>query len=342
MGYRIEDMSRSPEVIREVAAFLESFVRDGELDAPKEGDDQAEVWSRRMKWWWTDNPFCSEESPIGYRLYSPENELVGFSGFIPFDYSCDGERVPTLVTTTFFVREAHRSAVMGMMTRQRSLSREYQIVDGSPSEKMRVLLDRLGYRHPGDRYQYIFPLARIGGEISRALVRSVGLSFLPSPGGINGDHYVSNSPSEIVSIPSTNDRRMRKAITRESLSWLSDVGSEPRQFFGLCDSKGSLEAYAIGLYKMKWGIRACLLLDYADLNPDKLALSALLGRLVQQPFDCGVHPETDVVAWSVFESQRVSGATGLRRESILHYHLPRKWEDFERECVPFEGDLPLL
>ena len=338
MGYRVRNVVGPAEKNRDVAEFLAAFVRDGELAAPREGDDCANVWQRRMGWWWNENPFCRDDSPLGFVLENDEGEIVGFNGLIPFDYVASGESVPTLVTTTFFVREADRSAVMGMVSKQRALAREYQIIDGSPSPEMRRLLDKLGYQHSGERYQYFFPLKQLGGSISRNVLRGFGLSFSLNSGELDSGDYLATHPYEIESIPHPVDTRLHRKVTRESLAWLCDVGSDERRFFGLCDRYGTLVSYAIGLYKQRCGLRACLLMDYADFseNGDGLA------RLIRKIADDDAAPDANLLTWSAIGEENRPHGGGLRRESILHYHLPERWQSCEKACLPFEGDLPLL
>ena len=338
MGYRIRNVAGLAENNRDVAEFLAAFVRDGELPTPRDGDDCANTWQRRMGWWWNENPFCREDSPRGFVLENGDGEIVGFNGLIPFDYIAGQEIVPTLVTTTFFVREAHRSAVMGMISKQRALARDYQIIDGSPSPEMRRLLGKLGYQHSGERYQYFFPLKQLGGNVSRNVLRAFGLSFpLPTVESHPGD-YLATHPNEIETIPENSDARLRRRITRESLTWLCEAGSEARRFFGLCDRFGTLVAYAIGLYKSRCGLRACLLMDYADFSEGGDGMA----RLIRRISDDDVVPEVSLLTWSTLGEADRPESTGLRRESILHYHLPDRLRSCEKACLPFEGDLPLL
>ncbi|MEM7600788.1 MAG: hypothetical protein AAF357_05175, partial [Verrucomicrobiota bacterium] len=70
MGYNVQDVSRSPAVQRDLADFLATFVQDGELPSPLPGDDRSDVWLKRFLWWWDQNPFCREDSPRGFVLYT--------------------------------------------------------------------------------------------------------------------------------------------------------------------------------------------------------------------------------------------------------------------------------
>lgn len=338
MGYRIVNVVGNAAGNRPVAEFLASFVRDGELAMPRPGDAEADVWEQRMRWWWDENPQCHADSPRGCILEDESGTIVGFNGFIPFDYEVDKEPVPTLVTTSFFVREGHRSAVMGMLARQRSLGKTYQIIDGSPSPEMRQLLGRLGYTHSGERRQYFFPTARLGGAGARALLRTRGWSFsLPSRVG-----SVTNDPLDLSAIATPQDGTLHRRCSAATLQWLTQVGSVRRQFFGLLDDTGVPLAYAIGMYKEKAGIKACLLMDYEDFHPDRKGLALLIRALLDDSRAAGLDSDTALLLLSFFETDAPNTAPGRRRDSLLYYQLPPSFRDREKACRPFEGDLSLI
>lgn len=342
MGNRIEEVTRAARENGELAEFLAAFVRDGELPQPRPGDSDAAVWSKRFSWWWDENPFCLPSSPRGFILRDGQGEIVGFNGMIPFEYTESGLVLPALVATTFFVRQTHRSAVMGMLARQRALSCDYHMIDGSPSPEMRRLLERLGYEHEGNRYQYYFPLPGLGGQFSQSMLRRVGMSLpLPSDAWVEGC-YMATSLEEVESVPEMKDGKFRWHVTADSLRWIISVGSDPRSFFGLCDPHGRLLAYAIGFYKAKWGMCACMLHDYGEFDRSGRAFVALLRRLVEQPWDCGIRPGTDMLTWSTYGRTGSEEASGLRRDSILYYKIPQGRPPCEKASVPLEGDLFLL
>ena len=341
MSYRIDIVDGHTSEREELAEFLAAFVVSGELEAPRQGDDSSACWLRRMHWWWDENPFCQTDSPKGFILRTAQGEIVGYNGMIPLEYSIDGEIVPSLLMTCFFVREKHRSAVLGMISKQRSLAAKYHLIDGSPSPEMRVLLGRLGYRKSGDRHQFVIPLGRMGGDVSHTLLEKLGMSIELDRRAIDTTSYLAFTPSEIEEIPEVEDGKLRRRITVESLEWLTSVGSEKRAFIGLCDKYGSLQAYVIGIYKRRYGVKAFVLMDYVDLTPGKVAMPDLLARMVSAPIDSGLDTDTDVLSWSIYDGSEFRTSRGIRRESILHYQLPKKWKDCAKACVPFETDLLL-
>lgn len=343
MSYTIQKISGEAASNTALAEFLAAFVRDGGLAHPQAGDDDAAVWQKRFSWWWDENPFCRADSPCGFQLETASGEIVGFSGFIPFDYEQEGEVIPTLIATTFFVREAHRSSVMGLLSRQRSLGREYQIIDGSPSPEMRRLLSKLRYEHAEDRFQYYFPLVGFGGPASQHLLKQVGLSLdLPAYDRLSSTCYLATDPLEVESIPVLKDDKLRRSVSQESLSWFCRIGSGDRSFFGYCDAKGELIAYAIGLYKRKLGLCFCLLEDYVDFRPNENGLGQLLRHLTTDPIGSGLSRDTDLIALSIFDAENCPEQRGLRRSSNLYFHLPDGIESRSKRCLPIEGDLALI
>jgi hypothetical protein len=340
MAGRIKEFQGTGEERREVARFLADFVRRGELSNPRHGDDEEAHWEQRFRWWWDENPMCRPESPLGFLLYAGE-QIVGFNGFIPLDYAIDDETVPTLLATTFFVEEKHRDSVLGMLARLRRLGNEYQIIDGSPSEPMREILGKMGFEKEDERYQYFFPLKTLGGQVTQPILHQFGLS-LPLGHSLAPGSYLAVTPEEVESFPKIRDGKLRRSLSVESLQWLISVGSEPRSFFGLCDAQGQLQSYAIGVYKERFGLKACMLLDSCDFTPEQNGLENLLSFLTKDPESAGVLSGTDLITWSVLDSGERPKPAGLRRGSILHYSLPRHRSACRRASVPFESDIPLL
>lgn len=343
MAYEITALSGADEERRALAEFLARFVRDGELALPRSGDDDPSVWLRRMRWWWDENPACREDSPRGFLLRHEEAGLVGFSGLIPFVYESAGDTLPTLVTTTLFVRDRHRSAVMGLIAKQRALAREFQIIDGSPSPEMRRLLAKLGYEHAGDRAQYWFPTRRCGGAPARlALIAGDRSVPLPSAAEAAECRLIIDPGQWTDPAPESKESAaIRRVSDPATLSWLARCGSEPRTFFGLVDAEGTPIARALGVYKQRAGVNVCLFLDHADFHHGGIGLLLLVKKLLSDPA-AGLARDTAAIVISRFGSSSWLGVPGRRVASILHYHLPTRWQGRPRVCLPVEGDLVLL
>lgn len=341
MPYQINSIAGTDGERLELSEFLAAFVRDGELPYPRPGDDDPSVWMRRMRWWWDENPNCRPDSPRGFLLRHGGDGLVGFSGFIPFTYECGGDEIPTLVTTTLFVRSRHRCAVMGLVARQRELGRSHQIIDGSPSPEMCRLLEKLGYKHAGDRSQFFFPTRLLGGTAARLAFTACGWSFpLPCADEAGGLRLVTD-PLHWPEPSPPDDGRIRRTSDTGTLAWLARAGTEPRGFFGLLDEESAPLVRALGVYKKRAGIKACLLLDYQDHHPGGAGMGLLVRKLLDDPAS-GLDPATAMIVVSSFGAKPHHGAPGRRAGSHLYYHLPSPWHRHPRICLPVEGDLPLL
>ncbi|MCB1206130.1 MAG: hypothetical protein KDN18_17850 [Verrucomicrobiae bacterium] len=342
MAHQILPVTATPEERNEIAAFLAGFVRAGGLLKPRPGDDTPSKWLDRMRWWWDENPACRPGSPRGFLLRNDDAEVVGFSGLIPFPYESAGEPVPALVTTSFFVEESHRSAVMGLIARQRELGRKFHIVDGSASPEMRRLLERLGYEAGGLRAQYFFPTRRLGGFPAHALLLARGWTFPVASSDEVADFRLVTHPSEWHEPAPKGERGIRLDLHNGSLSWLVRSGSEPRRFFGLVDSEDKPVARALGVYKRHAGLLSCHLLDHRDFHSGGAGLSLLIGKILRTQGDEGLDPATSLVILSRFGHHTSLGMPGHPAGSNLFFHLPPSLQGVEKECLPIEGDLVLL
>lgn len=342
MGYQIREVVGGAAENHEIAAFLAAFVIDRELPNPLRGDDEPAMWLQRMQWWWDDNPFSNDGSPQGHVLETEEGEIVGFSGYIPFEYSRDDEVIPSLMTTSLMVRERHRAASMGLLMKLRGLGRKYHIVDGSPSPQVREMLLKFGYHQAGDRKQYLYPVSGAGSRWWNWLLKPFEWLYAKLPVSKDSGLYFVNDPEKLGTIPTRRDGRIHRRLTVESLKWLSQSGTKKRSFVGLCQPDGSLLACAICVYKQRLGMTACIVMDYADFSEDGRGVTTLVRLLSEKPREAGLLPETNFIAWSVLGEKGRPKGFGLQRESILHYSLPKSHQPFEKASVPFENDIILL
>jgi len=342
MGYRIDSHHGGGGPREEIAGFLARFVGEGNLAAPKPGDDDPAKWLQRFGWWWSHNPACGAGDLTALVLRAECGGIVGFLGFIPWAYERDGEAVPSAVSTTFFVSPDHREASMGLVARLRALARTCQVVDGSPSPEMARILERLCYEHAGDRRQYLLPARLPGRRLFGGLLELASLGLAPrSDPALEGARLIDH-PGEIALIPPSIDGALRRAVRPEWLAWLLESGSEPRRFAGLIDREGELLAYGLLLERRRCGTAWAVLADYADFTPVRTGLATLLSRICERPGFCGLDSRTRFIAWSVFSDEELPGLRGLKRRSFLYYQRPAAWRECPRERRPIEGDLALL
>lgn len=333
MSYGISRPGDDPAERGELAHFLAGFVRDGELPAPRLGDDDPAVWKNRFRWWWDENPCAGPDSPRGFILRDAAGSIVGFSGYIPLDYELSGRNLPSLLATTFFVRAAHRGAVLGLMNRQRALGKAFHIVDGSPSPEMCRLLEKLGYERAGSRFQYFFPVGD-GAAPARFLLRRLGWSLsLPrlTDEACRIEKGWFETPPE--------DGTIRPRFDRPVVEWLCRSGTRARAAFTLRDASGAALAGALGIYKERSGMKTFHLLCHAEFR--SAGLVRLLRHLVSDPVS-GLDTDTRLVIFSTFSPLPGFRQRGRQVESILYHHLPPDLAGTEKTCFTIESDLVLI
>lgn len=344
MGYSIEDCSGEPSQLDEIAEFLATFVSDGEGPSGDEAESTPERWRERLRWWWETNPYCREDSPRALLLRDEDRTIVGVFGFVPHDYDCGGERVPSLILTTTFVRKSSRSAALGLWMRAHRLAEKFHLVDGGPNAEVQQLLRKTGYESAAGARLLFFPVRRpidglrpLGLRVARAFAHEGYSSCLA--GRLIG------SLDEVTSVPpARSENDIRKHVDIESLRWYLASGSKPKHFLGWVDEKGSLLAYLIGIVRQKCGVRCLFVIDGGTFGgAEEVLLSALASQAASRPDEAGIPKEADVVALPLDAS-----APGARSPLSLDYNhkvfyrLPRSLAGTERTCLPWEGDQILL
>jgi len=338
MSYRIEPVPPDPECWEEIAVFLARFTVDGELEKPGEGDDDPAAWRTRFRWWWVDNPFCEDESPRGFLLRTADGHLVGFHGLIPCEYGRGGRRIPGLMTTTFFVRKAHRAAALGVFLRVNRLGNRHVLIDGTPSPEMCALLERFRFQSRNRMCESICALPRHGRQPRSWAVRTlrvlqssprdsveIGGRWTRDPGGANGD------------IPCA-DHAIRSVVSRESLAWQLRSGSEEKAFLGWTDEAGDLRAWLLA--RKRWRRGFCFLQVMDHGSRDGTSLSRFLRRIQQHPRVEALPVEADFLVWTDLDGQGnpLSAFFRRQRDCALYYRLPDSWRDWEKVCRPVETD----
>lgn len=345
MSYATQELRYPCAEVGAIARFLADFVKDGELPSADVNEERQEVWEQRLEKWWAANPFCHSGSLIGLTLKNSEGELVGFHGFIPHDYIASGKIVPGLIATTFFVRSAHRQAALGILMRVKRLSARFHIIDGSPSAEMRVLLERFNFTKSSTGSQHY---RIVGGRKSlspKTLVLNLAARSLSGPRVRSIEpHRLVRSPKEIVSIAEPSDSMLRKRVTKEGLAWLLNATSSKKIFLGLCDAKGELRAYFVGVPKSKFGIHSLRVVEACSFDADGSSLTCLL-NLAATTALAGLSAKTDLLILSTLDSnaRRLPGWPIARKwHSHLYFQVPAFLADADKLCQPSEGDALLL
>lgn len=342
MAYRIENCTGTAGEITEISRFLADFVNDGEGPQADEAGRTPQGWQNRLQWWWKENPFCKNDSPKGLLLYQ-EDTIVGFFGLIPHDYTLKGEIIPTLITTTAFVREAHRRAALGLFMRAHRLEGDFHFVDGCPSREIDNLLLRSGYCHEADGKLMIFPIRKSNWDIKSWALRAAG--FLGNrKGKLPENGNIVTSLDRVSRIAAFPDGRIRKKVTLESLAWYLSSGSSNNTLLGWCDESGTLRSYLIGRMMLKKGLESLVILDYAAADEEaEEILWRLAAHVSAHPEEANLPKKTDIMVWPVCgEVLKRTTPFVVKYESRLFYRLPQSRSGVERLCLPFEGDPAFL
>ncbi len=343
MSYHVEKVGSDPEEVAEIASFLAAFVADGEGAASDLAGRQVSTWEARLDWWWKENPFCLLDSPRGFVLRRDSEEITGFFGYIPHDAIQNGARVPSLISTTTFVREASREASVGLFLQAHRLREDYQLVDGGPNAKARALLLRTGYENAGRARVYFYPVKRSSFNLHSLLLQGARLVTPRANGGLKGG-FVVTSLDEVGEVPEIRDTRLRKWVDRETIAWYLKAGTKKKAFVGWCDSDGILRCYLLGQETRKYGVRLFLLVDAVAFEREsEPILNELIAHVSTDPEASGIPSGADLIAWPT-QSAAVAYRSPLsfKIESNLFYRLPKRYAEADRLSFPFEGDQILL
>lgn len=288
--------------IAEIAEFLAAFSRDGELPDASEAERKPELWARRLGVWWERNPFARESEPLGLILRGPEGEIAGFHGLIPQDYVRGAEVLPGLIATTFFVRESARHAALGLVMRVKRLGQTHHLVDGTPSEEVLAIWERLGLqRAPAGTQHYRFRLGLRPFSLRRLMLAPAALLTGSKPA--SSPSHVIVDPAKIVSVPTPPDAKLRKRVTPDGLAWMLASAARPLYFCGAVDSNGSLRAYFLAEEKRKLGLRFARILECASFDENGSALQQLVDFAATEPAACGLPADTDAVVWTLLNPE---------------------------------------
>lgn len=323
MSYRIEPIGPEPESWREAAEFLATFVREGELGADSVGGPEslAMTWLRRFRWWWQDNPFCHPDSPRGFLLRTPEGEIGGFQGLIPRDYQIHGQPMAGLITTTLFVRKAHRSASLGLFMRVQRLKSRYYLVDATPSEEMCAILEKFGYRASTSLRCRILPLWR---------------GLLPWPEAPLTQ--IISRPEEAKRVSPMEDGRIRPVIDLDALRWELHSGGAVQHFRGWMNEDGSLSAWVRFEEGKVKGLRFWRVAAYGD-SPGMTA-EVLVRTLIRHPRQAGLDKDVRFIAF--YQDAREPAAKSWLTRTIRTRRYDFHAGDAEKLWVLRDGDSAFL
>ena len=329
MSYILETLRHDvPQNLREeIAAFMES----------SEGTPcPATMWLQRMTHWWDNNPAKDAHDVRGWVLRS-EGRVAGFMSSIPGWSAWQGNQIPAAFPVSWRVAPEHRGSSLLMLMKLRELAREIHLVDSTPAEHVRVMLDKIGFIAAPPVTGYIFPMGRLVGPVAALLAgKGKGLPSLPK------DRKMVLDLTQVTQLvrPFMDANRLEKWITPASLQWCVAAPVTQPRFVGVIDASGVLSSYFMLQEHTIKSQPAWLAVDWFTTAPDLTELLGILNALCRSPSLLGESRRfIEVAAYHPAQEWRSAPAL-LRKErpSKLRYSLPPSMKGCSRRCVLMDGD----
>lgn len=315
------------ETREEIAAFMEA----------SEGTPcPAPMWLRRMAHWWDDNPAIDAHNVRGWVMRC-DGRIVGFMSSIPGWSALQGNKIPTAFPVSWRVAPEHRGSSLLMLMKLRELARGVHLVDSTPAEHVRAMLDKIGFLAAPPVVGHIFPMGRWLGATA-AYIAGKGKG-LPS---LSGDRRLTLDLAEVkqVARPVMVPDRLEKWISPASLRWSADAPITQARFVGAVDAAGVLSSYLMLQEHAIKSQPAWLAVDWFTTAPDISELLGILNSLCANPALLGEPRRFIEVAVFDPAGEWNDAPALLRKErpSKLRYSLPPALRNCQRRCVLMDGD----
>jgi hypothetical protein len=329
--HTIESLVRSSPDRAGLVGFLAGFESDTRGQ---------EFWRRRLAFWWDENPACKDNSPCGWALRADER-IVGFLGVVPGEYVHGGNFFPAHAATTWRVNREHRQASLPLFVQWHRLGAEAILLDTTPSEETRRVLERFQYRSQKKLCNHFFPLP--GGGRS---LKAIGFRALAA---LN-KWFLPREPLKLVTLADKFDvavnpadaGRLQKRISRDYLRWFCRAPGVSRHFIGCVDGQGMLTSYLI-LQPDTYGEKPVLsAIDHFTANSDGRELLALIRHVLVQPEKFTAGGRADFLMLNFLEAPPFTSkppGVFVRENLGKHYYsLPESLTGVSKRCVLAEGD----
>ena len=116
-------------------------------------------WTKRLRFWWEDNPFFSEKDPRGWLLVA-DHQIVGFFGLIVTNYLYNKQRYKALNATTWRVTPPYRNLSMSLFLSFYALKNRYLLFNTSPTDRVEKVLETFKFDKMTRIYEYAFPIGQ--------------------------------------------------------------------------------------------------------------------------------------------------------------------------------------
>lgn len=324
---QLEPFLDTPSTRVELAAFLQTqFLGEGACTE--------EMWLRRFRHWWDENPFREAHPCRGWCLRD-EGKVVGYLGAIPTFYEdASGKPVPALIATSWAVAEGHRHASlpMGMMLQRQG--RELLMVDTTPSPEVQALLHRWGWT-PSFEVRRSLVLRGVSAAIFAEWMNASQAAMKPGC-------EITTDLSRVKQIcPDRPGGCVQKHITPEYLHWYLNSTMRKHHFLGVVDAGGTLSSYLMLIQKPVRGVPTWKVMDWFTTKGDSQELVAMVGWLMSHsPADYGNWwPFISLVAFSPDDPWQGVPQIFAREQKVSHFHwLPPQLKGQPIRPVMAEGD----
>lgn len=267
---------------------------------------------------------------------------MGFFGFIPHDYVCDGKRVPSLIFAATYVRKESREAALGLWMRAHRLRSQFHLLDGGPIKEVQELLAKTGYDCAEPARLHFFPV-RKPLDSPRSLALRFSRFLIPHRREQDASLRIVSSLDDVRAIPEQTDSQVRKHTDINSIRWYLQSGSSPRHFLGWVDEDGVLQAYIVGVVRKKKRLNVHVFtpVDACSFHPSGEALlHTLISHAASLPEGIDLPSEAEVLVLPHDRSlPGHSRFATIEARYRVFYHLPKELEGRNRECGPWEGDI---
>src|SRR5258708_9934109 len=100
-------------------------------------------WKNILEWMWLYNPSVAEGTKFGWALEDDNNDIKGFIGNVPVQYSVSGNIQPGIWGTSWYVDEKAKDLSLKMylqFTKQREM-----ILSNTQTPRVEVVMKKLGF-----------------------------------------------------------------------------------------------------------------------------------------------------------------------------------------------------
>lgn len=300
-----------------------------------EGACDADLWQRRLSFWWDENPYVHAHACRGWILRA-QGRLVGFLGVIPTLYEdAKGAPLPALIATSWAVDEEARHAALPMGLMLQRQARSCLLVDTTPSPEVQKLLHRWGWQANEVVRRSLVLRGASGSMLAGVMCHEPpdwpeGLRIVTEMAEVHHLHRAGISG------------RIQKHITSEYLRWYVSSPMREHHWVGVVDEAGGLHAGVVLTLRKVRGLPSWKVMDWfcPDLENPKLLQLLIYWLMDHSPTPEGMNwPFISLAAFPGDPVWDDLPKVYSREETVCHFHsLPPSLAGTPLRHVMAEGD----